>query len=169
MSESWMGNSRVVTLTDTGVPSLFWTKAVTCTSYWAPGSSRFKSTAVTSPATIWLCSSLPTAAKLEQWKMWLREIPQKHLSHKPHKSGTVNGPAKDYRLFSSKIYDKLSLPAHWPMWLGQPLQGFPGLEETSQSQPQIDLMLKVKTQSINQVYHFVSPNSKSSFSRRQKQ
>lgn len=57
---------------------------------------------------------------------------------------TINGPAIDYRPFSSKTHDKPSLPEHQPKRLGQPLHGSPGLEETSQSRPQFDLTLKVR-------------------------
>lgn len=71
-------DSRVVILTDTGDPSLFWTKAMTCTTYCAPGSNRSKSTAVTSPPTSWLLSSPPAAARSGNGE-WLDTVLVKHV------------------------------------------------------------------------------------------
>lgn len=166
-------DSRVVTLTDTGVPSLFWTKAMTCTSYWAPGSSWSKSTAVTAPPTSWLCSSPPTAAhscssdyrgnqnhpsqkkttyfsKLSNLIMaCIFELdPSKEtliVTQRSEMHETINGQAIDYHPFSSKIHDKPSLPEHQPKWLGQPLHGSSGLAETWQCRSHGDLALKVRT------------------------
>ncbi len=55
-------DSPVVTLTETGGPSLFWTRARTFTSYCAPSSNCLRSTEVTLPPTSWLLSSPPTIA-----------------------------------------------------------------------------------------------------------